>query len=223
MDNPIFDELKGNGELDVSSYKDIRRAIAFAILSAERKNRTVWFRFDGVIVTVAADSRLELLMRDWHRAIKGCISRNVGPYPKPELTADDYVADIAVENLRSGAQADELRASRSTTAALQAFIDACMIGTPEMEFANPDARKKFGTERRREPVGAHVVATAEYWARLMQMGMRAGSSLLEILAPAFHAADHFNLSRDGMRRATQLLIRHWAHGAELSQLFRYEV
>ena len=62
-------------------------AVPEAIQIAKRGPFT--FDFNDVTITVHRDSDPALILRDWSRALSGCIDNRVGPYPRPELTAAD--------------------------------------------------------------------------------------------------------------------------------------
>ncbi len=87
-----------HGIFDVKCGFFIHEVIAEAIvLSAQRpkrkKSRTVRFLFNGVTVCVRSDSNPVLILRDWTRAVDGCIRKNIGPYPKSALADEEMARD----------------------------------------------------------------------------------------------------------------------------------
>ena len=92
METVTFDVVPGAAIIGC-----IREAIHFAKYngwSDPGDNRTlVSFTFEGVTISVRANSDLMLIYRDWQRAVNGYIDKQVGPYPQPILTEEDEEQD----------------------------------------------------------------------------------------------------------------------------------
>ncbi len=71
---------------EVRPGTDIGEAVEVAILLAGIESIMVSFKHNGVTINVRANSDAKCICRDWRRALRGYISKNVGPYPKSVLT-----------------------------------------------------------------------------------------------------------------------------------------
>lgn len=70
-------------------------------LSADEKSGSLVFEFKGVVITVHPDSNHELIYRDYNRAWRGYIDKNVGPTPTPTLTDKEKESDAQIEEVRN--------------------------------------------------------------------------------------------------------------------------
>lgn len=86
-----------DGKWEARAGHYIRNCLDEARVIAAAEGKPITFEFNGVEITVAADSNLSLLDRDRERAMSGYIDKEVGPYPKPELTAEEIAHDEEVE------------------------------------------------------------------------------------------------------------------------------
>ena len=75
--------------------QDIKFAISDAISSADKFGDQCCFNFNGVKLVVAGNSRLDLIHRDWQRAMNGYLGKDpcVGPYPCIVLSQDEIDSD----------------------------------------------------------------------------------------------------------------------------------
>ena len=203
-----------NGIFQVSPGAEIGRTIREAIERAHRESRSLAFEFNGVIVTVAADSSPDLIYRDWHRALSGYIDKAVGPYPTPELSdverAHDAAVEAANEERRRIAQAEydaRAKAKREATAARLAHA-------PAMEFSNSAAWQSFEVANP-DGYGRAVVEYAEQWARLMQLELASGRALEAIAEPTSRDADTDAITGFMYGCAVSMLAQCWIHGEQL--------
>lgn len=74
----------------------IKDAVAKAITFAKKENRPIRFTFHDVIVRVNPNSNPKGIVRNWWRAYKGYIPRDVGP-KSPALTEKEMVSDARIE------------------------------------------------------------------------------------------------------------------------------
>lgn len=82
--------------LDVGCH--VADGVMEAITVAGRKRRPFAFEHAGVRIAVAADSDADLILRDWWRATNGYIDKNVGPYPRAEMTPEELANDARIED-----------------------------------------------------------------------------------------------------------------------------
>lgn len=75
---------------------NITDAIDKAISVARDFDATIQFDFNAT-VSVRSDSNPKLIERDWFRAVRGYIKKNVGPYPNHVLTDAERENDARVE------------------------------------------------------------------------------------------------------------------------------
>ena len=96
--------MEGKNEFGVISETgaNITDRITEGIAFAAKEKRDIAFEFNDVIITVNEDSDQKLIYRDYLRADKGYIEKDVGPYPKPVLTDKEKTDDarIKAENKR---------------------------------------------------------------------------------------------------------------------------
>jgi len=86
-----------DGTYTVKRDSTITYAIREAIDIAKREKKLTTFRFLDIVITVAHDSNLEIIRREFYRAINGYISKEIGPYPKAELSPEDLANDAKIE------------------------------------------------------------------------------------------------------------------------------
>ena len=84
--------------IDVMAGASIAPTITEAISVAQGLDTTMRFEFNGVTVSVRADSNPELIYRDWSRSLNGYIDKNVGPNPNPVLTDEEKAGDAHIED-----------------------------------------------------------------------------------------------------------------------------
>jgi hypothetical protein len=195
-----------DGICDSLETADITATITKAIELSKRFKKSITFVFSEVKVTVYPDSDQELIYRDWWRARKGCIDKNVGPYPNPILTEEEKASDARIEA--------KARAKRKA-------VKARLANAPEMELADEKAWQKF-KDRRQNPFGTSVVAYAERWARLMQLEMAGGKSLEEVAETTSCEANIDGITKFMCSCAVSALIHCWKYGEQLSALSQFQ-
>lgn len=166
----------------------ITDAIDEAIDMASAGNDTATFDFNGVTVTVAANSHAGLIYRDWDRAMDGKIAKEVGPYPARELSADTKANDarIDTENQERRRVADE--GYRKKQQERKALLSASLDAAPAM--LRDETKWQAGIAAQNgDPYGLGVFAFAEDWARLMQGRIEAGQNLADVADECCTLAD----------------------------------
>lgn len=192
----------------------ISNAITEAIALAKDKGGHACFEFNGVTITVAADSNPALIERDFSRNMSGCIKAQVGPYPAAVLTDEEKDSDGRVhqENIRRQAEAAE--EYRRKQQAMRETADAKLAGDSGIELADPDTWATFKANNT-DPYGGACVTYAERWARLMQVEMATGKPLAECADPTSHEADVEGITGFMYGCAVATLAKCWKHGEEL--------
>lgn len=205
------------GKLEVVPGSDIKKAIQEGVDLAAIGDRRFEFKFNGVVVRVAADSDPALIYRDWQRAIRGYTSGPVGPHPAAELTPEEVASDARIaaetEARRQAASAEY----EAKAAAARAAIEAELAGTPDIEV-EPDKAEEYAAYKAmnsEDGYSAGVVTYAERWARLMQVRMAAGADLEAIAKAASHDADTDGITGFMYGCAAQALAHFWRHGERL--------
>jgi hypothetical protein len=195
--------------------QNISEAIVLAVaLSAENAGELVGFDFNGIKVRVDQDSNTWLIMRDWQRAIEGCVpDKIVGPHPAAELSDREEALDakIRAENtLRQKATAEK-RARQQ--AAKQATLSAALSVSPPIAFFDTEEWRK-AVESNQDPYGKAAVMFAENWARLMQARMADGAPVADVAKECSWVAA-IDITGFQYGCAVALLSRCWVHGGNL--------
>ncbi len=197
--------------LTITAGEDIKGAIFDAIHEPDGAT----FEFNGVTVTVAPDSKADLIYRDCSRAMSGYIDKSVGPYPKaelsPEETADDAKIKEENEARSKVASAEYDRKAAEKKSATDAFLAVA----PALAVNN---QKEWDGEKEKssqDGLTEAVVIYAEQWGRLMQAAIDDGSSLEEVADKLSHVADTEGISGSMYGCAVLLLAKCWIHGEAL--------
>jgi hypothetical protein len=205
-----------NGELEATPGSSIEPTIAEAIqLAGTVEYRpVVTFDFNGVSVTVAADSKPDVIYRDWHRALMGCIGKRVGPHPAADLTADELASDARIH-----ADRDERHRVEQAQWAKDAEDKARRVAerlelAGAMRFSD-ESKWKSWVDANANGYGRAVVVYADQWARLMQLDMANGCTLSDIAQSASHEADTEGITGFMYGCAVSMLAECWERGEEL--------
>jgi len=201
-----------NGIYQFFSMMSISSATTQAIAFSAKESRPVSFHFNGMIITVNADSDASLIFRDWLRAGYGLIDKNVGPYPKPALT-DQEMADIDYAKAENERRIQEMQEQYEAEEAVkQEFATrAKLVNAPEIELIDALIFK----HRENQNPNDLIVAYAKRWAQLMQLEMLEGKKLEDIAESTSQEADFDEV--DGLMHldATVTLVRCWKYGEKL--------
>lgn len=184
-------------------------------IAAEEKS-LVTFDFNGVTVIVAGDSDPALVYRDWDRGLMGYTGKHpvAGPYPKPELSAEELASDAAIR-----AEKDKRSAERQAQYAEEARAKALMLqealsAARPIALSDPEKWQKF-VAANSDGYGGRIVRYAEEWARLMQTRMDNGESLADCAEDLSHLADDDGITGFMYGAAVSVLSQCWAYGENL--------
>lgn len=176
------------------------------------------FVFNGVKVTVRANSDPELIRRDWLRARYGKIDKEVGPYPNPVLTDEEMAHDAEVDaelernHQKRQAQYDaEVKTHRER-------VEARLDGAAKMELSDKEEWDRALPQLAKSIYGTSTASYAERWARLMQLELANGKELADIWEETLEEADLEGMTGFSTILATHLLTVTWVHGGELRKL-----
>jgi hypothetical protein len=203
--------------LDVGCHLD--DGVIEAIAAAGKEGRLVTFEHSGVNITVAADSDADLIVRDWWRATDGYIGKNVGPYPRAEMTPEELASDARIEdenearrNAKRAGYLAELEAKRDR-------VEARMANAMPMVLADESAWSRAKEIAKNDAMWTDILSYAERWARLMQLELSEGKNLEDVWKPTFHEADLEGMSGTTCGLAAGQLVRCWVYGSELERLY----
>jgi hypothetical protein len=191
----------------------IDSTVNYAIYLAQVKDEPISFEFNGVPITVRGNSNSDLILRDFRRAITGCIDGSVGPYPSAELSAEEQAHDA---NIHAGAakRAEESRiAYEAEMENKRQSVESRLKGV-EMELADPQKWEEYNSANT-DPYGAACVIYAEQWAKLMQIEMSAGQPIENIARETSHEADTEGITGFMYGCAVTMLAQCWKYGDEL--------
>lgn len=186
-----------------------------AITAAAREEAEAVFDFNGVEVHVRGDSDAALITRDWGRALRGCISGPIGPYPATQLSSEEIERDRAIDMEREARQQAREEEWAAEALRLRADLDAALAAVTPLRLKDSEAWRKT-VAANDDPYGRAAVQFAEDWACLMQAEMDAGAALetcaeeCERLPARVHGLTGFQYGC-----AVSLLSQCWKHGEEL--------
>lgn len=202
LTSPDFYELKADGEAESHGVGEV----------------DMTFDFNGVKVTVKADSDPELIYRDWSRALNGYIDKSVGPYPSPVLTDEEKESDARIEAENERKRQERQAEYAAKAKAHRERVEARMVNAPEMEFADKTRWDEALPQTAESLYGTSIATYAERWARMMQLELSEGKELTEVWIETSHEADLEGMTGYSQGVATHLLTETWVHGAELRRL-----
>jgi len=201
---------------DTTAGSDINDTISETIALSAEKNCLIRFEFNGVIVNVNSDSKPELIYRDYSRAVRGYIDKNVGPNPNPILTDEQKASDAHIRASIDLENQKRWAVRRAEEKANREAIESRLIGAPEIELCNEAGWKMFRESNQPESYGEAIFLYAERWARLMQIEMSAGKNLEDIAkTTSFDAASFGDISRFMYSCAVTALSKCWKYGKQL--------
>lgn len=180
----------------------------------DKKGALISFVFNGVRISVRANSHPELIERDWSRALSGYIDKTVGPYPKRVLSKKELASDARIEaenEIRRQKQQAEYRAKEESK---RRGIEARLTNAPSIEVANEVIWQEF-KDKNKDPYDGAVVLYSERWARLMQVEIAEGRPLEEVAETTSHEADLEGITGFMYGAAVSTLAETWKHGEEL--------
>ena len=151
----------------------LKDCVTDAIQIASQKGAKVKFTFNGVSVIVEGSSNPETIWRDYIRASRGYIGREVGPHPTlvlpDEVLAREAELDAQAEARRQEAQTAAQKAAESK----RQEVEAKLALAPAMEITNLRTWEAW-VESNQDPYGREVLGFAERWAKLMQLSSNQG-------------------------------------------------
>lgn len=171
--------------------------------------------FNGVTIYADADSKADLLYRDWSRAMSGYIKSPVGPHPAPELTAAEIASDAAIEKQNEARRAEADRVWREKAARERAEYEAAIESAPAMD--RDEAKWQEGVAAQKgSGYGLGVYGFAEAWARLMQAKIADGKKIADVADECSSLADKgYGITGFMYGCAVSTLAHCWEHGEEL--------
>jgi hypothetical protein len=176
---------------------------------------------NGVTILVNGDSNSELIFRDQQRAQSGYIEKEVGPYPKVELSAEDKENDARVEAKNEEERQKRQAEYEAKARAKQEAVEARMANAPEIELGDADVWEQFKTNNQ-DGYGGVVVSYAERWARLMQLEMSEGKELKDVAEATSHEANLEGVTGFMYGCAVSTLSHCWKHGEELRRWYNLD-
>jgi hypothetical protein len=203
-------------KLEAYCGSKITSTISKAIDEAKKHGEQVGFDFNGVDVVVDSLSDPKLIYRDWMRGLNGYLGKNptVGPYPKPELSAEEIASDAAIEaehqKRRAEQQAKYDKQAKEKTLALQVALE----NAGPLELSDAESWQK-AVDVNVDGYGGRVVRYAEEWGRLMQVRIEGGETVAECAEELSRLADDDGITGFMYGCAVQMLAKCWKHGEAL--------
>jgi hypothetical protein len=179
-----------------------------------REGRPVEFKFNGITVRVAHETKLELLLRDYHTAFLLDWSI-IGPYTQDEYT-DELKAQISeVEQAREKQRAEQQRIWYQERETALKALETQING---VEFAikpRSETALRAWRANNESGYGRAIIEYAMTWARLMQSKISRGYRLKDIASLASHEADTDGITGFMFGAAVRVLSDVWVYGDDL--------
>lgn len=201
------------GKLEPTPGASIIPTIAEAIEISKEVAANFSFSFNNIKITVCADSQVELIARDFHRAMEGCIEGIIGPMPNENLSDEESAHDKGVRDENARRYAEAVRQCREETAQKEKALEQELAGVTMDITDQPlwDSWLKANTDG----YGAAVMRYAERWARLMQLRITEGKTLPTLADECSNGADVEGITGFQYGCAVGMLSKAWRHGEEL--------
>lgn len=212
----VYDQVKQVNDttysIDVLGGDNITSKIAEAIGLARGLDITMQFDFNGVTVSVRADSNPELIYRDWSRSLNGYIGESVGPYPKAELTDEEKASDARIEATNEREFLEYMKKEN----ARRERVEAKLANAPGIELSDATGWQEF-KDNSHGFYGEAVVNYTESWARLMQVEMANGKNLEDVVKTT--SQELGGISDYAYRLAVSTLTSYWKYGDQLRRWY----
>ena len=203
-----------NGEYQVKMGSNIRDTIIEGIVLSVEKKCSIEFEHNGITVSVGPDSDPRLIYRDWSRALKGYIGKNVGPNPNLVLTDKELANDARIKaNTERKSKKRQAEHNKKAKAHRKA-VETKLVNAPGIELADEAGWQEF-KKANSDWYGDAVVTYSERWARLMQIEMANGKTLEQVASATSDEANLENISGAMYSAAVSTLARIWKQGEQL--------
>lgn len=202
-------------KIEICPGQDIKDAVKMAI--GEAAYDLVEFEFNDVIVFVDNYSKPDRVVRDWWRAVKGHISKVIGPIYQEVLDPEVIKREEETDREREIARERELEKAREEDRKKR---DALFEKINGENFASKDQDEltriiKLNSE---DPYSNATIQYALAWGILMQLALKEGKELKDVWESCSHEADVEGVTGFMHGMAAKLLSYNWVHGEELKML-----
>ena len=201
-----------NYKLDTSWGKDFSSTAKEAKIIAIEEDTIVEFEFNGCICLVDENTNLKNLLRDYHNHwMMGWETIGVN-------CVDEYSDEIQDELERKQKIAEEkqrlasIEYQRKDKEKKDIFIEKTK--DIKMEFSDED-NWNIGRSKNKDGYGNAIFQYAESWAKLMQLEILNGKTVLEIQDVTSDEADFLGISGFQHGAALSVLRQCWKYGKEL--------
>lgn len=190
-----------------------KRAAHFEFIGYPRT--VIEFPFNSLKIRVDQDSDIDLLERDFCRAMSGSIDKTFGPDCSPELTAEEVEHEAKIKLQREAQREAQDLAHRQRIEMEQAELDRLLADAPELEIRD-QALWDASTGGVQTETSAAIIEFAQRWGLLMQMRIDAGAKL-EDIADQCEKLPSSIMGITGFMygHAVGLLAATWKHGEAL--------
>ena len=201
-----------NYKLDTSCGNTFTDVAKNAKEIAIEKQVTVEFDFNGVQCLVDSSTNLDWLSRDysnsWTMEWKTVGTNCVEKYDAK--TQAEFEKRTKIKEEKAAIEAEEYRKKE---AAEKAVFEVKVKGI-EIELKDSDGWNK-SREANTDPYGKAALDYAEYWAKLMQVEIANGSTIIECAERTSHELGFLGITGFMYGCAVNLLSQTWKHGEEL--------
>ncbi len=208
--------MKDSGNIALKTFggDGIKSTAEKAAKMAITTNKVVEFDFNGIQCLVDKSTNPDWLVRDYmnaHMMKWETIGPNCQQEYTPEIEKQIKEARQEIKE-RHEKQAKEYKAKSDKA---RADFDAKVAGI-EMEFSENGLEGwNKGREANQDPYGSGIFDFAESWAKLMQLEMSNGKTLVECASETSHQLDFMGITGYMYGAAVSTLSQVWKHGEAL--------
>lgn len=201
-----------NYKLNTSAGNNFSTVSEKAKQIATEKNVTVEFEFNGVICLVDKNTNLEWLHRDYSNSWT-MEWKTVGANCLPEYTPEVQAEFGRRTKLNEGKRAKQEAEYRAKEEKERTAFEEKVKGI-EIELKDADAWKK-SKEANTDPYGKCAIDYAEGWAKLMQVEMSKGKSLIDCAEKTSYELVFYGITGFMYGAAVSTLAHCWKYGEDL--------
>lgn len=179
---------------------------------AKEKNQTVSFDFNGIECIVDANTDLGLLWRDYANA--HLMDWKIVGVDMMPIYSDDIKAEMARRQKAQDERHEKQQQEYQQKANAEKSAYEEKTKSVKIELLNPELWNDC-REKNQDPYGKCAVDYAESWAKLMQVEMTNGKSLIECAEKTSHELGFYGITGFMYGAAVSMLSSCWKHGEEL--------
>lgn len=214
----------GRHVVDILPGESIHDAVKDAIETSYSVGKDVQFTFNGITVVVCRESREDMIVREWRRAMSGYLgeSPTVGPMPVETLSEAEIASDAAIAEVNEKLAAEEAAQWHDEVRRKTELLSGALSVAPELSVNDDEAWQRI-VDINDDPYGARTVKYASDVGRILQARYESRDNvahsmqavLCQDLGDIETLADDDGITGYMHHCAISLLCKYWTHGQDL--------